>query len=325
MSNHNEIITKIVGKYTEDLEEQLKLTNVIEEVLYNYEINPITQELVTSDLEEKIQYFIANKKLEGVSEHTIKAYKTELLIFARYFRKPVSSITTSDLKMYLVTQQHLKKSTIKCKIKILRVFFTWLQEEDYIIKNPSIRLKGPKLPIRVREGLTLEQLEIVRESCINSRERAVIEFIVSTGCRADETVNVKIKDLDYITNSLMVIGKGDKQRRVFFSPKAKILIEKYLDERRGDSEYLFCASKKPFSKLSVRSLELIINKIAERSGLEINLYPHLFRHTFCTLKANAGISMTALQSLMGHESLATTQRYFKINDDVVASEYKRLL
>ncbi|HHD2753304.1 TPA: tyrosine-type recombinase/integrase [Clostridium perfringens] len=325
MSNHNEIITKIVGKYTDDLEEQLKLTNIIEEVLYNYDIAPLTQELVTSDLEEKIYYFIANKKLEGVSDHTIKAYRTELLIFARYFKKPVASITTSDLKMYLATQQHLKKSTIKCKIKILRVFFTWLQEEDYIIKNPSIRIKGPKLPIRVREGLTLEQLEIVREACIDSRERAVIEFIVSTGCRAEETVNVKIKDLDYINNSLMVIGKGDKQRRVFFSPKAKILIEKYLADRRGNSEYLFCASKKPFNKISVRSLELIINKIEERSGLKINLYPHLFRHTFCTLKANAGISMIALQSLMGHESLATTQRYFKIADDVVASEYKRLL
>lgn len=317
----DEIIIKIIGKYTNDFEEQLKLKKILEEELNNYEITSKSTDLITSDILEKASYFIAVKKLEGVSSGTLKNYKYDFLRLADAIHKPVSIITDVDIKIYLSSFK-VKQSTLSSRISNLKAFFIWLHEEEYITKNPMRKIKSPKLPKKLREGLTAMELEITREACRTDRERALIEFLFSTGCRASEVRMLKITDVDFNKNQAVVFGKGSKERVVFFTDKAKLLILNYIDNRKQESEYVFTRSKGPATCLSLRSIEYIITKVAERTN--IHLFPHKLRHTFCTFKAEAGMDMAVLKEIMGHESLDTTQRYYSVSKSRIKSEYNRL-
>lgn len=330
-TSNEEVIVKIIGKLSLEIEElselnqQLRVKKVLEEVLYDYDVLTKEKSLVASDIDEKLEMYLACKKLDGLSRKTLKGYYYEISKFSRFMKKPVSSITTMDIRMYLATACNTLKETSKgTVISNLKSFFSWLQNEEYIIKNPMVKIKVPKVPKRLREGLTLEELELLREACITDRERALIELLYSTGCRISEIMKMNIQDLDLHDLSVNVTGKGQKERKVLFTPKAKILILKYLKSRKGTSEALFINSKRPYGRISVRSLEREVEKIKNRAGFNKSVYPHLIRHTYCTHKANSGMNMTALQELMGHESLATTQRYFKLDTDLIRHEYRKI-
>ncbi|MGL5153096.1 MAG: site-specific tyrosine recombinase/integron integrase [Clostridium sp.] len=331
-NSNDEVIIKIIGKATleikalENLEEQLKLKKAIEEVLYDYDVKTREKSLMVGDIEEKLQIYFAVKKLEGMSERTIKNYGYMLLKFANFYKMPVASITTMDIRVFLAkTYQDKKASSVNSVINILKSFFGWLVQEEYIIKNPMLKIKSTKVPKRTREALDQEQLEKFKAAAENDREKAIVEFLASSGCRLGELISVKIADINWTERSLYVIGKGNKQRKIYFSIKAKLLLQKYIENRNGDSEYLFSTQKKPFKNIGPRGVQEIIKKILKRSELDKNVFPHLFRHTFATQSLNSGMSMPVLQKILGHEQASTTQIYAQLNDENVRYEYKRVV
>lgn len=326
-SLRDEAVIKIVGKLTQEFAEinQLKVREIVEEALYKYEITSKETALVTSDIEDKMQIYIASKRLDGLSEKTLKNYNYELIKFASCLVKPIATVTTADLRMYLSARcKNMKPSSMNAQISILKSFFGWLCDEEYIPKNPTKKLKQTKEPKRLRHALTDEEVELLRQACKTNREKALIEFLISTGCRLSEIVGINKEDVAWHDMSLNVIGKGNKERKVYFNIKAKILLKKYLETRKDNNPALFVTIRAPYNRMGGRSIEREIQKIKEHAGFDKSVYPHLFRHSFATHSINSGMPLQILQHLMGHESPDTTLIYAELNEDNVKHEYKRI-
>ncbi|MFQ9545966.1 MAG: site-specific tyrosine recombinase/integron integrase [Clostridium sp.] len=330
---NEELSLRIINMLVEELpflemeiQKQVDIKRKVDELLYKYEINSKSTAIVTSDILEKAKLYLACKKLEGQSKSTLYHKALELKSFANYFNKPVSTITSMDLRMYIADMdENIKPVTVNNKMSKIKDFFQWLQDEEYIISNPCKKIKDIKGPIVERQPLTDEQIEIIREGLKDVRDKAVLEFFLSTGCRCNEVVNVKIKDIDWYKKTLLVIGKGNKQRRIYFNDRCKIVLNKYLKNRAGNSEYLFCSSRKPYGKITNRGLEIIVKKIGEKTKVGIHLHPHLFRHTFATKALNQGIPIEIVQILLGHSKIETTQIYAKVRENNIEYFYKKLI
>ncbi|MHB9925501.1 site-specific tyrosine recombinase/integron integrase [Clostridium botulinum] len=326
-SSKEEVVIKLVGKLSLEFPEidQRKVRTIAEEVLYKYRVLPEETGLVTSDIEEKLQIYLASKKLDGLSLKTLKNYQYNLAIFADHLRKPLGTITTMDLRMFLAVRcKNMKATSVNGQISILKSFFGWLHEEEYIPKNPAKKLKQTKEPKRLRHAMTEEEVELLRQASKTDREKALIEFLISTGCRLSEVVGVNKDDINWHEMSLNVIGKGNKERKVYFSTKAKILLKKYLLTREDNNEALFVTSKRPHSRLGGRSIQREIKKIAKRAEIDKSIYPHLFRHSFATCKINSGMPLPVLQHIMGHENPSTTQVYAQLSEENIKYEYKKI-
>lgn len=331
---NDEIMIKLLGKITNELpilevdfQEQLKVRKVIEEVLYNYEVTSRETALTTSDLEAKINYFLATKKLEGLSPRTLRNYEYILRKLQNVFYKPVGTITTADIKMFMYSEAEKKSpSSMNTFMTPIKLFFAWLQNEEFIIKNPCASIKPVKEPKRMRKPLTEEQVEALRDCILTRREKAILEFFLSTGCRLSEALNVKIKELDFNNKTLLVIGKGNKERKVYFTERCKRALLNYLKDRKDNCEYLFITDRKPYRKLSTRGMEVIINKMQQKSGLERNLHPHIFRHTFATHALRSGMKPEVIQQILGHEDVGVTLRvYAKLAESDVEHSYRMLV
>ena len=324
---NNEVIIRLVGKLTLEIPtiDQLKVRMIAEEVLYHYDIVPQENALVASDIEDRLIIYLACKKLDGLSIRTLKNYNYEILRFSSLLIKPIASITTMDLRMYLAQRcKKLKPSSTNTIIYTLRSFFGWLNDERYIPENPAKRLKPTKEPIRIRQPLKEEEMEIFREACIADREKALTEFLYSSACRLNDAYILNISAIDWNECTAMVIGKGNKERMLYFSIKAKILLQKYFKTRGFESDALFIGSKYPHNRLGKRSIERVIEKIKIRSGLTVDIFPHILRHTYATHAINAGMPIHILQELMGHSTIATTQGYAKVSKENVKHEFRRI-
>ena len=323
----DEAIIKIVGKLTLEFNEldQLKVREIVEEVLYKYEVTSCETALVATDVEQRLQIYLACKKLDGLSETTLNNYKRELTIFAGYIKKPIATVNTMDLRMFLAVRcKNLKPGSTNTQMSVLKSFFGWLSDEEYIPKDPSKKLKQTKEPKRLREALSDEEVENLRQACKSDREKSLIEFLVSSGCRLSELTGINIEQINWYEMSLKVIGKGNKERKVFFSVKAKILLKKYLKDRKGNSEALFISIKAPYGRLGNRAVEHEIHKIAERANFDKAVFPHIFRHSYATHNLNAGMPLPILQKLMGHSSADTTMIYAEMSEENIQHEYRRI-
>lgn len=324
---NNEVIIRLVGKLTLEFPDidQLKVREIAEEVLYRYDVVPQETGLVVSDIEDRLMMYFAVKKLDGLSEKTLKNYRYQLVTFASFLHKPIANVTTTDLRMYLAAKcKNMKKTSTNTLISTLKSFFGWLFDEEYIPKNPMTKIKSTKEPKRLRHALNQEELELLRQACKTKRELALCEFLIATGCRLSEVVGIDKSDINWHEMSLYVIGKGNKERKVYFNIKAKILLKQYLNSRNDDTEALFVTSKGTHSRLGGRSIEREIKNIAERAGLDKSVYPHLFRHSYATHNLNSGMSLPVLQQLMGHEDSATTMIYAELLEETVHHEYKKI-
>lgn len=327
---NEEFVIKAIGKLTLefnfDWEQQRKVRDCLYYSLYNYEIHTLEKALVKGDMQEKIMLYLSVKKLAGYSIATLKNYKYTLDKLSIFLNKPVATITVNDLRMFLVANSEgKKKSTINSMVFYIKAFFSWLETEDLIPKNVAKKLEVTKLPKRLRKALTLEELELLRIACKNNRERALIEFLFATGCRVSECVDCNIEDLNFNDNTLRVIGKGDKERIVFFGDKTKVYLKKYIDqERRRDNDpALFVSENFPYNRLSKRGIELVVHNIAERAEFNKSVYPHLLRHTMATLGLQNGADLVTIQHLLGHTDPATTQIYAENSLENIKHEYKQ--
>ncbi|WP_437629289.1 tyrosine-type recombinase/integrase [Clostridium paraputrificum] len=334
MSNLNEELSvRLVGKLTLllpeleiNLQKQIDVKKMIDNILYEYEVATKCTSLSTSDIKEKARLYIACKKLEGLSDKTLKNYIGFLSWLDQYFNKPCSTITTMDLRMFLDYKSKGKMaSTVNGYITYLKNFFTWLQDEEYIISNPARKLKSTKVPKLIKEAYKSESLERMRDACITIRDKALFEVLESTACRISEISTIRLDKINWSEKSVKVHGKGNKERIVYFSTRAKIYMLKYLETRDVESPYLFIASKKPYANLGPRSIQRTLKEIKERSGVEEKVYAHKFRRTQATHLLNSGMSLQGVQKFLGHESPETTQRYAQISQENLKNEYKRLV
>lgn len=334
MSNLNEELSiKLLGRLTlflpqveNDFNKQLDMKKIIDEVLYDYDVQTKSKELIASDIEEKLQLYIACKKLEGLSQKTLMGYKNFLLRLNAFFTKPCGTITTMDLRMFLAAISKDKKaSTVNNYVTYLKNFFGWLQNEEYIFKNPAAKLAFTKVPKVILEGYKADNLEKLRDACQTEKEKALFELLESTACRISEISNITINDINWSERSIKVTGKGNKQRIVYFSSKAKLHIKKYLATRKGKSDYIFISDHAPYQPIKQRALQLIISNIQKRSGVTERVHCHKFRRTQATYLLNSGMSLPGVQKILGHESPETTQRYAQISQENLQNEYKRLV
>lgn len=305
------------------------IQQILEIALDDYQIRYQTSEVSALDLEEKIEaYFACQSISKTLNNDSAYQYRLRLKKFADMINRPVEKITANDIRLFLSAFQidkNVSMETLKTYIVTLRSFFKFLMEEEYIIKNPMVKIKTPKTSQRIRVALNDEELEMLRNACQTIREKAIVEFIFSTACRVSEVSNVKTSDINFDKKELNVIGKGDKERKVFFSSKCKLLILEYLLNRGFSSEYLFCASKKPHNKLSTESIEKEVRNIASRTNISKPIYPHILRHTWATLALKSGVPLDTIQAILGHSKITTTQIYAAEDRSKVEYECRRFL
>ena len=325
----NEATIKIVSKLHlmyGNLIDQQRVKMMIEKELYEYLItDKETSIAVIDDMGDKILLYLATKNIEGLSETTLKGYGRTLGRFADYIRKNVEDITVMDLRVYLsnYTKTGVSNSTIASYTDILRGFFNWLEDEEYIRRSPMRKIKNIKTENRMREALTKEQFETLRTGTKTLRQKALLEILYSTGCRLEEVENMKKQDIDWQTLQIKVIGKGNKQRIVYINATAKVHLRRYMMSRLDDSDAVFVTERSPIKFLGKRAIQKEINKINEQSGLGINVFPHLLRHTAATHWLSSGMDITVVQAILGHEELGTTQIYSKVSNVTVDNEYRK--
>lgn len=321
-------IIKLVPYLNVDIQKQVLLRDKIQEQLNDYEITSRCTDLAKGDILEKAFLYLACKKLEGMAETTRYNY---ILMFRKlddYFNKPIFSITTVDLRMFLANEYRNNQSnSLNAKISKIKSFFMWLQDEGYIIQNPASKLQQIKEPYRRRGHVEQIDIEKMREHCNTIREKAIFEFLLSTGCRVSEVTYALISEINWNDNSIKVIGKGDKERIVFFSTRTRMFIEQYIKAREENgmlNNYLFVTSKRPYGKLGQRSIERNIGNIASNAGITYNVFPHLMRHTFATTAVNQNVPVHILQRFMGHTNPTITEKYYDLNESNLKQEYKKI-
>lgn len=261
------------------------------------------------------KFYEQDKTLEGYSPATLKGYKVQTALLYRYFGdQDINTITMFDLKKYLLeTGGHLKPSSLGARIRFIRAFFKWASDEGYCESNPARKLREPRLGNRIPKAFSEEDTELLREACNTYQEHALIEFTYSTGCRVGEVSRVNINDINWENRSLVVIGKGNKQREVYFSLKAKIWLQWYLNSRNDDNPALFITQRRPYRRLSIGMIRYVIKRVGRQAHIEKSIYPHLWRHSFATHLLNKGCPLEGVQDLMGHAKLETTKIYCSLS------------
>jgi site-specific recombinase XerD len=295
----------------------------LEEVLSNYEIQRKSHLQMEQDLPEKVELYLASKKIEGLSNKTLKGYKGELKLFTDYCKKPTALVNAADIRSFLASFESAKMSTLGQKLSVLKSFFSWMVKEEILLRDPTSKVNPPKKPKRLPKGLTIEELEIVRESCKTLRQRAILEVMYSTGCRLSEIAGMNREDINIQGMNLKVIGKGNKERVVYLSFKALFHLKKYLKSRKDNCEALFVTERQPYRRMGNGAIQREIDKIEKVANISKKLHPHVLRHTYATLSMDAGIELADLQQLMGHSNPSTTLVYSQVSEERKQQAFKK--
>lgn len=304
-------------------EQQKSVIIAVRSVLQKYTITEISDK----QSGELLPKFISAKRVEGCSEKSLKYYETTIRNMLAAIEKPEQDITTDDLRGYLDAYQqnnNVSKVTLDNVRRILSSFFSWLEDEDYIVKSPVRRIHKVKTVKTVKETYSDESLELMRDHCDNLRDLALIDLLASTGMRVGELVKLNRKDIDFDNRECIVFGKGSKERKVYFDARTKIHLQKYLDARTDSNDALFVSLLKPYNRLNISGVEIRLRKIG--SELQIsNVHPHKFRRTLATMAIDKGMPIEQVQSLLGHQSIDTTLRYAMVNQANVKNSCKKYI
>lgn len=325
----------------------LKITNDMKDNLTDYQLNKLKESLIINfkdvefviktdeikkieELEENkklIELFLSSKKIEGCSNRTIKYYEEIINKFISEFDKSIKNIDTDNIRQYLSEYKELSNCssiTIDNLRRVLSSFFSWLEDEDYIIKSPVRRIHKIKTATIVKETLTDENIEKLRDECENIRDLCLIELLISTGMRVGEIVNLNINDINFEERSCIVLGKGNKQREVYFDAKTKLHLQNYLNKRKDTNKALFVSMRKPYQRLSISGIELIVRNIGLNSKIN-NVHPHKFRRTLATMAIDKGMPVEQVQKLLGHVKIETTMHYAMVNQSNVKLSHRRYI
>ena len=328
---------EVISNITRDMQGSLtdyQLDKLKESLIINFEnIEFIikTDEIKhQEDLDENVRMinnFISSKEVEGCSNRTIKYYQEIIDKFIDSFDKSIKNINAEEIRQYLSEYKecsNCNSTTIDNIRRVLSSFFSWLEDEDYIVKSPVRKIHKIKTASMVREILTDENLEKLRDECASVRDLSLIELLISTGMRVGEIVNLNIDDLNFEDRSCIVLGKGNKQREVYFDAKTKLHLKQYLYKRNDENMALFVSSKKPYQRLSISGIELIIRKLGKVSNIS-NVHPHKFRRTLATMAIDKGMPIEQVQKLLGHVKIDTTMHYAMVNQTNVKISHRKYI
>lgn len=302
-----------------------KLNEILEYNFYNYDVIEIDKS--KKELNNYTELFIASKKVEGCSERTLNYYESTIDNMLIEVNKNVKIIDTNDLREYLTKYQkknNCSKVTIDNVRRILSSFFSWLEDEDYIIKSPIRRIHKIKTSKIVRETYTDETIEKLRDSCEEIRDLAIIDFLASTGVRVGELVKLDIKDINFEERSCIVFGKGSREREVYFDARTKLHLEKYLSLRKDDNPALFVSLLSPYDRLEISGVEIRLKKIGKELDLQ-RVHPHKFRRTMATKAIDKGMPIEQVQRLLGHAKIDTTLQYAMVNQNNVKISHHKFI
>ena len=325
----------------------LNITKDMEDSLTDYQLNKLKESLIknfeklefimkTDDLKHQeeldenasmIESFISSKQIEGCSDRTIKYYKEIIDKFNDSFDKSIKKITTEEIRSYLSNYKEMStcgSTTIDNIRRVLSSFFSWLEDEDYIIKSPIRRIHRIKTPTTVKEVLTDENLEKLRDECENIRDLSLIELLISTGMRVGELVNLNISNLNFEDRSCIVLGKGNKEREVYFDAKTKLHLKEYISKRNDTNDALFVSLREPHQRLSISGIELIVRNLGVNTNIN-KVHPHKFRRTLATMAIDKGMPVEQVQKLLGHVKIETTMHYAMVNQSNVKISHRRYI
>ena len=307
-------------------EQKEKLKEVLLYTFYNIEVTNIKDELV-EDTTDYAKMFIAAKRIEGCSERTLNYYETTIKTMIDKLSKKVNSIETEDLRNYLSEYQaknNCSKVTIDNVRRILSSFFAWLEDEDYIMKSPVRRIHKVKATQTVKETYTDEELEEMRDACVEIRDLAMVDFLASTGVRVGELVNLDRVDIDMQERSCVVLGKGGKEREVYFDARTKIHLQNYLNTRTDNNPALFVSLLRPYDRLKISGVEIRLRELGKKINIK-KIHPHKFRRTMATKAIDKGMPIEQVQVLLGHRKIDTTLQYAMVNQNNVRNSHKKFI
>ena len=277
---------------------------------------------------EYMDMFISAKRIEGCSERTLAYYKATIEHMLSIIITPLRQIQTDELRAYLAEYQlrnNCSKTTVDNIRRNLSSFFSWLEAEDYIIKSPIRRIHKIRTGSKVKETLSEECIERIRDSCLHIRDLAMIDLLYSTGIRVGELVNLNIGDINFEERECIVYGKGNKQRKVYFDAKAKVHLKRYLEERNDYNEALFVTLDSPFDRLKISGVEIRLRKLGRLALLDQRVHPHKFRRSMATRAIDKGMPIEQVQKLLGHQQIDTTMHYAMVNQSNVKISHRKFI
>lgn len=322
-----EIADELIMKFNTEISQEI--INIINKHLYNYDIieKPTSLFVLDNKTEKILKMYIGTKKLEGKSEKTLKQYYREIRLLLSFLNCSIEEVTSSGIKMYLMTmktERNLKNSTVENMRSYLSAVFTWVANEKFIDSNPCISIAPIKVKKEVKEIFTKEELKQIKEACGKDLKRiALIDFLYATGCRVSEVCSVNKEDINFIDKTLIVLGKGNKERRVYLTEESCYSLKKYLETRKeDDNKALFINLRK--DRITQWGIRWILKDLENKTGI-FNIHPHRFRRTLATNLLDNGMSIQDVAKLLGHTNVSTTQRYYYHTDKKVENAYRNFI
>lgn len=306
--------------------EQLSaLQNAVDHAFKDVEIVP-GQEM-TAEEDRSLESFITAKRIEGCSEKTLRYYRDTILSMISATGKQPRQIMTEDLRTYLTnyqTERGSSKVTIDNIRRILSSFFSWLEDEDFIVKSPVRRIHKVKTAKVIKDTYTDEALELMRDNCGSTRDLAIIDLLASSGMRVGEMVSLNREDINFNERECVVFGKGNKERLVYFDARTKIHLQNYLDSRRDSNPALFVTLKAPYERLKIGGVEVRLRELGKRLNLP-KVHPHKFRRTLATSAIDKGMPIEQVQQLLGHQKIDTTMHYAMVKQQNVKLAHRKYI
>lgn len=324
-----QLINEIRTQMSDDLSEwqMNKLHNVLINCFSSVTIEVGNKEKHSYNNIDYLDSYLAAKKIEGCSEKTLTYYHTTIQKMILYLDKDLKEVTTEDLRIYLSSYQSKHNASMVTMDNIRRIlsgFFGWLEDENYILKSPARRIHKIKTAQLIKETFSDENLEQLRNACDEIRDRALIEFLASTGVRIGELVKLNISNINFIERSCIVFGKGNKEREVYFDARTKLYLQEYIKSRKDNNEALFVSKNKPYERLTINGIEKILQKLGKRTQVG-RVYPHKFRRTLATRAIDKGMPIEQVQSLLGHVRIDTTMHYAMVNQNNIKNSHRKYI
>ena len=319
-----EKLVKILNEMVEylNISQMKKLQEVL---LKNFSEQEAKKEDISN--EEYLILFLDAKKIEGCSERTLQYYQVTIEKLIEWTDTPIRKITTEEIRRYLVEYQQINncsKVTVDNVRRNISSFFSWLEEEDYILKSPMRRIHKIKTKQQVKETISDEEIERLRDNCKCVRDLAIIDLLYSTGIRVGELVNLNVSDVDFEARECIVFGKGDKERRVYFDAKAKLHLQDYLQSRTDNDPALFVTLDAPYTRLKISGVEIRLRELGRSLKLE-KIHPHKFRRTMATRAIDKGMPIEQVQKILGHSQIDTTMKYAIVNQNNVKNSHQKYI
>ncbi len=325
----DELISEVVQRMLPYLDNKqlVNLQNNLNQVLQRYDVELIDGGNSENDNQELVEKFISAKRVEGCSEKTLKYYLATIEAMNSSLEKDVRIIQTEDLRKYLTDyqmQNGSSKVTIDNIRRILSSFFAWLEDEDYIIKSPVRRIHKVKTVSNIKETYTDEELELMRDNCEELRDLAIVDMLASTGMRIGEMVLLNRDDLNFNERECIVLGKGSKERIVYFDARTKLHLQEYLKNRVDDEPALFVTLRAPYKRIQIGGIENRLRELGKNLKIS-RVHPHKFRRTLATMAIDKGMPIEQLQRLLGHQRIDTTLQYAMVKQSNVKIAHKKYI